>query len=614
MASNKARITNSRFGSDGVTRRDALKLAVLAGAAMGAVPTAALAEEEEASDDLYVPNSWRFDEGVPRDDLEAPGISTFSVVSPWGKDENGDWCNSVGTPIPGALLRGVDVSEWQGTIDWTAVKQSGTVDYAIVRAAAFAGSTATRSGKDTCWERNASECERLGIPYGAYIYSYATSTAGAVEEADYILNLLKGHNPTYPIFIDMEDNSTLGVSGSLSAIAAAFCERIESAGYQAGIYTSLYWWNTYLTSPTLNNWVRWVAQYNVTCDYQGHYDMWQASSKASVSGISGNVDINFDFVGLSSDYSSQSTWTRVYGQHDLDTMAEISKRGWTSSESVVIATRDTYWDALSASALAGLYGCPILLTSTSSLSSQTRSEIQRLGAKTAYIVGGPIAIASGVDAQIRAAGCPNVERVYGQDQQGTARAIAKKLISSGHTDTCVVATSWKFQDALSISPYAYAAKAPIFLCETGTNTLSAESLSIIREAGFKTALIVGGTVAVNGDVEGKLKSAGVANLKRVWGQTEYETSAAIAEWEIEQGMGSSHMAVATGLTYYDALAGGALCGKNNSVLVITSDSNRHCLTSFVPTQKGRVEQGYVFGGEIAVSKKSWLTLLRYYLY
>ena len=177
-----------------------------------------------------------------------------------------------------------------------------------------------------------------------------------------------------------------------------------------------------------------------------------------------------------------------------------------------------------------------------------------------------------------------------------------------------MATSWKFQDALSVSPYAYAAKAPIFLCETGSNTLSEESLAIIRSAGFKKALIVGGTIAVNKDVEGKLRSAGISSPERIWGQTEYETSEAIAKWEIAQGMGSSHMAVATGLTYFDALAGGALCGKNNSVLVITSDHNRHCLTSFVPTQKGKVEKGYVFGGEIAVSKKSWLTLLRYYLY
>lgn len=613
MAKNCINGAETKDTPGGITRRDALKLAAGFGVALGTLPVTASAEEA-ASEDSFVPNSWRYDDGVLRTDVEPEGISLYSSTPAWGRDESGNWCNSVGTPIPGALLRGVDVSEHQGDIDWDTVKSSGDIDYAIIRAAAFEGSTSSRDGKDYKWDRNVSACERLGIPYGAYIYSYATTVEGARREADCILGLLKGHAPTYPIFLDMEDSSTLSESVDLNQIAAAFCERIEAAGYQAGIYSNLNWWTNYLTSSTLNNWVRWVAQYNVTCDYQGHYDMWQATSKGSVAGIKGNVDLNFDFVGLSSESSSQTTWVRVYGQHDLDTMAKISQQGWSSSDAVVIATRDTYWDALSASALAGLYGCPILLTTGSALSSQTKSEIQRLGAKTAYVIGGPIAIASGVDGQIKAAGCPNVVRVYGQDQQGTARKIAQQLIKAGHTDTCIVATSWKFQDALSVSPYAYAAKAPIFLCETGSNTLSEESLAIIRSAGFKKALIVGGTIAVNKDVEGKLRSAGISSPERIWGQTEYETSEAIAKWEIAQGMGSSHMAVATGLTYFDALAGGALCGKNNSVLVITSDYNRHCLTSFVPTQKDKVEKGYVFGGEIAVSKKSWLTLLRYYLY
>ena len=212
-------------------------------------------------------------------------------------------------------------------------------------------------------------------------------------------------------------------------------------------------------------------------------------------------------------------------------MQAISKAGWSQSDTVVIATDATYWDALAASSLAGAYDCPILLTQNGSLSSQAKAEIKRLGAKTAYICGGPIAIASNVDNEVRAAGA-NPVRVYGQDQQGTARAIAERVKSVASSDTCIIATSWKFQDALSVFPYAYAKHAPIlFLCESGSNALSSATLAAIKAGGYKRAIVVGGPIAVSADVDGQLKSIGVS-VERKYGQTEYETSLSIAEWEL----------------------------------------------------------------------------------
>ena len=326
---------NMRLTPDGITRRNVLKLAAGACIALGALPSNAAAEENGASEEALIPNSWRYDDGVLRTDLEPEGISLYGNFTPWGRDEGGNWCNSVGTPIPGALLRGVDVSEWQGDIDWDTVKSSGDIDFAIIRAAAFEGSTNTRDGKDLKWDRNAAACERLGIPYGAYIYSYATTVEGARREAEYILGLLEGHVPTYPIFIDMEDISTLEASVDLNQIASAFCERVEAAGYRAGIYSNLNWWTNYITSSTLDKWVRWVAQYNITCDYKGRYEMWQASSAASVAGISGNVDINFDFVGLA---LNDGTLYRLYnpnsGEHFYTSSAfersHLIGAGWRS--------------------------------------------------------------------------------------------------------------------------------------------------------------------------------------------------------------------------------------------------------------------------------------------
>lgn len=286
-----------------VTRRQALLIAAGLGLSSFIDSSPALADEVEEVTDVLddcdrVANSFRYRDGEPIVEDDDFGVMTLSSVVPWGKDEAGNWCNNLGEPIPGALLRGVDVSSHQGKIDWEAAKKDG-VDFAIIRAAWSTPYTNSKgeyqNGIDSYWECNVSECERLGIPYGAYIYSYATQANYAVEYADHILKLLEGHTPSYPIYIDIEDESTR--YGNLNAVAKAFCERVEDAGLRAGVYASKSWFTDYLASSELDQWSKWVAQYYSECTYAGSYDMWQASSSTEVDGI-GRVDINFDFVGL----------------------------------------------------------------------------------------------------------------------------------------------------------------------------------------------------------------------------------------------------------------------------------------------------------------------------
>lgn len=306
--------------------------------------------------------------------------------------------------------------------------------------------------------------------------------------------------------------------------------------------------------------------------------------------------------------NSLSGWSRVYGQNQLDTMREVSKTGWSKSDTVVIATDATYWDALSANSLAGALNCPVLLTSKNTLSSQTRAEIQRLGAKKAYVCGGPIAIASGVDQQIRAAGCAEVVRVYGQDQQGTSLKIAELVMQLKPSSSVIVATSRTFQDALSIAPYSYANSIPVLICQSGSNRLTNDELAFLSQKKITSALIVGGPIAVSSSVESQLSSKGVSSVERKYGQTEYETSVAIAEWELQHGMGLTAPGIATGTTFYDALTGAGLCGMNKSVLLIASSYNRIALTDFVSQHRGQMTGGYVFGGPIAVSDSVYETL------
>ena len=177
----------------------------------------------------------------------------------------------------------IDVSEHQGAIDWAVVKRQ--VDGAIIRCG-YGDDISSQDDKQ--WKRNADECTRLGIPFGVYIYSYATSMSQAESEAKHALRCVKGYKLSYPIYLDLEHAGT--EAGAVDR-AKRFGDLIEAAGYWCGIYANLNWWNNYL--PGLDRFTKWIAQYNSSCDYTGrNKDMWQYSSTGRVAGIGGNVDMN----------------------------------------------------------------------------------------------------------------------------------------------------------------------------------------------------------------------------------------------------------------------------------------------------------------------------------
>ena len=192
--------------------------------------------------------------------------------------------------------KGIDVSEHNGTINWEKVKASG-VEFVILRCGY--GTNMTKQD-DKQWLRNVQECERLGIPYGVYIYSYATNTERASSEADHVLRLIKGHKLSYPVYFDMEDQST--ENSDLASIAQTFCNKIRNAGYPVGVYASLSWWNYKLTDSCFSNWYRWIASWSASkCNYNGQFALWQYLDRGTVSGISGNVDMNY-LIGTPADH------------------------------------------------------------------------------------------------------------------------------------------------------------------------------------------------------------------------------------------------------------------------------------------------------------------------
>lgn len=188
------------------------------------------------------------------------------------------------------MLKGVDVSEHQGLINWDKLK--GKIDYAILRAGY--GSDIL-SQDDKYFKRNADECTRLKIPFGVYLYSYATTVSQAESEAKHVLRLIKGYKLDYPVYYDLEDEKTTGKQSNttIAQIAQTFCKSLESNGYFVGVYANTYWFNTKLTDKIFNNYVRWVAEYNKECNYKGKYIMWQYTSKGQLDGIAGNIDMNY---------------------------------------------------------------------------------------------------------------------------------------------------------------------------------------------------------------------------------------------------------------------------------------------------------------------------------
>ena len=185
---------------------------------------------------------------------------------------------------------GIDVSHHQGVIDWDTVAEH--IDFAILRCGY--GSDIT-SQDDRQWKANVEACTRLKIPFGVYIYSYATTEAEAISEANHVLRLLKGYNPSMPVYLDLEDEKIANncTPAQILANATVFCNMIAEAGYTPGIYANTNWWNNYLSSSQYDKWDRWVARYNSTLDFNRSYSMWQYTSKGSVPGITGDVDMNY---------------------------------------------------------------------------------------------------------------------------------------------------------------------------------------------------------------------------------------------------------------------------------------------------------------------------------
>lgn len=192
-------------------------------------------------------------------------------------------------------MKGIDVSSWQSIINWSVVK--GQIDFAIIRLGY--GDNITKQD-DKYFLRNVKGCIDNNIPFGVYIYSYATNLGGNASiqsEIDHCKRLLSQiSKKPFCVYIDMEDNSTVKLGKTLlTNFALEFCKQITQAGYKAGVYANQNWFQNYLNPSTIASYGYsiWCAKYSDSKpNISSNYDIWQYSDKGRINGITGNVDMN----------------------------------------------------------------------------------------------------------------------------------------------------------------------------------------------------------------------------------------------------------------------------------------------------------------------------------
>lgn len=205
---------------------------------------------------------------------------------------------SDGSLNKGSGTMGIDVSKWNGNINWSSVKNSG-VSYVIIRCG-YRGSTTGALIEDPKFRTNIQGAINAGLKVGIYFFTQAVNEVEAVEEASMTIGLIRGYKISYPVFLDVESSGGRADgldSGTRTKVVNAFCQTIRNSGYTAGVYANKTWLSSKMNAGALSGYKIWLAQYNTAPTYGGKYDLWQYSSKGSVGGISGNVDMNLSYLG-----------------------------------------------------------------------------------------------------------------------------------------------------------------------------------------------------------------------------------------------------------------------------------------------------------------------------
>lgn len=236
------------------------------------------------------------------------------------------------------IRQGIDVSKWNGSINWSSVKKAG-IEFAFVRTC-YRGTSTGKMATDPTASANLKNAAAAGIKVGAYVFSQAITKDEAVEEAEYLLKTVKGYNITMPLVFDFEYYSGGRLSNkklskrAQTDICLAFCEKIQSAGYTPVVYANKSMLSSDLYASEISaKALVWLAHYTSKTDYSGNYDFWQYTSSGKVSGISGNVDMNYWYIkpGSTVSYGTGNSVSQVQGSVALTAPVTPKLSGKASS-------------------------------------------------------------------------------------------------------------------------------------------------------------------------------------------------------------------------------------------------------------------------------------------
>ena len=242
--------------------------------------------------------------------------------------------------------KGIDVSAWQRAIDWEAVKEDG-IEFAILRCGMGDN---IESQDDKYFIYNASECSRLGIPVGIYLYSYATNEKQKQSEIEHVLRLLKIVAPEYPVFLDVEDKTQISLGREwITDMCVNFCQAISNAGYKAGIYANQNWLTNYIDTSRLNDYEIWIANYGNNdgslheLNYNGQYQIHQYTSAGQVNGINGRVDMNMCYYDYctnapSNNDNAEEQHEEQYSAGSYKTICRLNVRTEPNTSSKIVTT------------------------------------------------------------------------------------------------------------------------------------------------------------------------------------------------------------------------------------------------------------------------------------
>ena len=324
----------------------------------------------------------------------------------------------------------------------------------------------------------------------------------------------------------------------------------------------------------------------------------------------------------------------IYGQHRFETAERITQAAYplgldesashVTAGTVVIASGISWPDALLAASVAGVADAPIILTGAvyepwgyyrypgfwyGAVEYDPMEEIRRLQPDKAIIIGGESVVPLKAEVDLKTwLGGDDVIRLWGDDRYETASEVGAWVVANASQPAtlALVATGETYADVLASSALIWAGKLPVFMVDA--SGITQETLDAMTDAGITSALVVGGTSAIPASTETSLAATfGDVNVSRIGGADRYETSALLTDWAVADfGLDYSHVALASGNKYADALAGGPLQGRTGSVLMLT---RKNALPSAIQDRlednAGSIDEIRFLGGPVAIAKSVW---------